>query len=123
MTWNFDISQAPLGKIVTKTVAAGRDADGNPKTKLVEERVPDFIWAASNCGKVLKSYWLPATKHHNGFWEGFPSNPKYGSGPVAWQPFVVPEHPSVTRAKALDELGELDGALLAFPIIEDVGGE
>lgn len=91
--WNRDISEAPRGNTVTKTVSAGKDADGNPKTKQVEEFIPDYIWAASNCGKVFKSHWIPATKHHNGHFNHFPSDPKYGSGPIAWQAYVVPAHP------------------------------
>lgn len=92
--WNFDMSTAPKGKMVTSIVSAGKDKDGNPKTREVTEHVPDYIWAASACGKVIKSCWQPANKFHDGHFLSFASDPKYGSGPIAWQPFIVPRHPN-----------------------------
>jgi hypothetical protein len=93
--WNFNISEAPRGKTVL--VEQFRKTADGVKLANVETFIPDFIWAASNCGKVIKSYWVPANNHHNGYFAGFPSEPKYGSDPIAWQPFVIPSHPTPTE--------------------------
>jgi hypothetical protein len=39
---------------------------------------------------VIKSYWIPETKHSRGRWAGV-------NAPIAWQPFVVPDHPGAGK--------------------------
>lgn len=65
-SWNFDLSAAPK--------------DGK-------------VWLASNCGKVIPTYWDKKREQ----WAGFATN---GTPPVAWQPYVVPVHPN-----AVSDLG------------------
>ncbi|TCL70616.1 hypothetical protein [Rhizobium sp. BK251] len=67
--WSFDITAAPRDR---------------------------HLWLASECKKVIKSYW----DEKRGQWSGFATN---GKAPVAWQHFVVPEYPF--RAKASDDNG------------------
>lgn len=89
MNWSFDLSQAPKGRMVKRTqVRTVKGMQNQVETEVFE---PDFIIAATNCNKVIKSYWVPANGRHNGYWSGFPIDPKYGPGPVAWAPW--PEHP------------------------------
>ena len=56
--WNFDIKTAPLDQT---------------------------IYAASECGKVIKTNWIEKRKA----WAGFTDK----SPPIAWQPFIIPAHP------------------------------
>jgi hypothetical protein len=44
---------------------------------------------ATQCGRVIKSYWLEKTKFSPARWAGLGTN----EVPVAWQHFVTPEHP------------------------------
>lgn len=97
MTWNHDISSAPRGRTIN-VMRNTKTKDGVIRVP-VEEFEPDILWLASSCGKVIRSYWIPANKHHDGYWAGFAQ--KGGTPPVAWQNYVVPEHP---HAKALDEV-------------------
>lgn len=92
MTWSHDISKAPRGKMIPQEQQR-RVSDGSTKFVIVEQFVPDFIWAATKCGKVLKSYWLPVESKYRpvGRWSGLAA----GEEPVAWQPFVVPAHPAL----------------------------
>lgn len=64
MNWDHDISAAPL---------------------------EEPIWAASQCGKVIKSSYVHPKPNlgRSGRWSGFAT----GEAPIAWQRFVVPEHP------------------------------
>lgn len=84
MTWNFDISTAPKGKMVATERQLKDD-----KVSVVEHFVPDPVWLATKCGKVLRSYWLPEAGKNPARWSGLAT----GEQPVAWQPFVVPAHP------------------------------
>lgn len=103
--WNFDISEAPLGR----TVVIGKFA----------QFAPDWIWVATKCGKVIKTHWKPKDAFGGERFVGL----NKGEQPVAWQHFVIPVHPHASKAvsederarrsKALDELGELDGELSA----------
>lgn len=97
MTWNHDISAAPRGRTIN-VVRNTKTKDGVIRVP-VEEFEPDILWLASSCGKVIRSYWIPANKHHDGYWAGFAQ--KGGTPPVAWQNYVVPEHP---HAMPLDEV-------------------
>jgi len=84
MSWNFDISTAPRGR----TVKTERQTPKGIRT--VESFEPDILILASACGKVLRSYWVPANDHHDGYWAGFAQ--KDGTPPVAWMHW--PAHPS-----------------------------
>jgi hypothetical protein len=86
--WNFNISEAPLGRMES-TEMFRKQPDGNIKVSTAETFAPDWIWAASKCGKVLKTHWLPETDKRKGRWNSF----NEGEQPVAWQHFVVPVHP------------------------------
>lgn len=77
MTWNFDMSEAPRGETVT------RKQRGKHGEMDVSVFVPDLIIAASECGKVTLSRWLPDQDRWNMFTKDSP--------PIAWQPW--PEHP------------------------------
>lgn len=105
--WNFDISEAPRGNMV-KTEQMRLRSDRKVEY-VTEEFVPDWLWIATACGKVLKTHWKPKDKFGGDRFIGL----NKGEQPVAWQHFVVPVHPHVIRSKALDELGELDWQLLA----------
>jgi hypothetical protein len=85
MTWDFDITAAPCGKTVHSERKVG------DRIHQISDFVPDYIWAATGCGKVIKSYWIPPVGKNAGRWSGFAN----GEQPIAWQHFVVPEHPSV----------------------------
>lgn len=95
MTWNLDMTTAPLGKLVTVT----RTVKGEPKNYDEYHVAP--IWIATSKGGVQRSYWVPATKTSEGRWAGFSAG---SDEPVAWQEFVVPTHPF--QAKASDEACE-----------------
>ena len=82
MTWNFDISQAPKGRMVEKTF---NTKDGI-KTRLVFEKV--MIDIATKCGLVMVSHWIPPKKEgQKGRWCGLHTT----EAPIAWQP--RPAHP------------------------------
>ena len=82
--WSFDIKAAPLGRIVTSDRIYGK------KTHKHSEFVPDVLWIAAKCGKVLRSYWIPEAGKNPGRWSGLAT----GEQPIAWQPYVVPAHPT-----------------------------
>jgi len=76
MTWNFDITEAPRGKTVTRKVGkAQSDAEFHER---------EYIIAASIDGVVTRSYWIPKEERWCMFSKAKP--------PVAWQPW--PEHPN-----------------------------
>ncbi|CAN7393593.1 hypothetical protein [Neorhizobium sp. LjRoot104] len=106
MTWNFDIASAPRGRGVTTTVTV----DGKDRTK--REHHVDPVWLATASGKVHRSYWVPQTRSMRGHWSGF--NPD-SVEPIAWQHFVVPEHPG--NSVIVHRHTEIN-----LPIIEDAGG-
>ena len=81
MIWDTDISKAPKGRTVTRYVTHDK---GRTAYDSFEQ---DHIIAASSCGKVTRSYWIPK----EGRWCMFTKeNP-----PIAWMPW--PEHPSATN--------------------------
>ncbi|NTF67939.1 hypothetical protein [Rhizobium rhizogenes] len=90
MSWNHDISQAPRGHMIT-VMRNTKTKDGIFRVP-VEEFEPDILWLATICGKVIRSYWVPANGRHDGYWPGFAQ--KDGTPPVAWQPYVIPTHPN-----------------------------
>ena len=114
MSWNRDITQAPLGK-TAPVERLTKAADGNVKMTAIDTFAPDWLWLATDCGKVLKSHWIPGDDKRKGRW----LNLATGEQPVAWQPYVIPAHPDtltdeakLRRSQALDELGALDGELI-----------
>ncbi|MDR6818468.1 hypothetical protein J2X76_003645 [Neorhizobium sp. 2083] len=103
--WNHDIACAPRGKEVTVT----RTVKGEPVEYKEHHIAP--VWLATADGNVHRSYWIPATKSSAGRWSGFnPTSPE----PIAWQHFVVPEHPG--NSVIVHRHTEIN-----LPIIEDVG--
>lgn len=84
--WSHDITAAPRGKTVHSERKVG------DRIHQISDFVPDHIWAASQCGKVIKSYWIPPVGKSAGRWSGFAN----GEQPIAWQHYVVPEHPFTT---------------------------
>ena len=84
MTWNFDITSAPRGKeVITKITVDGKE-------RMKREHHVDPVWLALESGEVIRSYWIPESKTTGqARWSGM--NP--GGEPMAWQPFIVPEHP------------------------------
>lgn len=97
MNWNHDISAAPRGKMVHSTRTVG------DRVHEISDFVPDHIWAASKCGKVIKSYWIPPVGKADGRWSGFAN----GEQPIAWQHYVVPDHPYNMRDGANETMGGL----------------
>lgn len=85
--WNRDISQAPRGNVVSKTVTT---KDG---PRAYEHFDAEWIWAATRKGEVIRTHWLPADGKHRaeGRWVNLASTEQ----PIAWQPYVVPVHPSL----------------------------
>lgn len=81
MNWNFNINEAPKGWEEVKTIKR-KDKDID-----VSVHNPEYIWAASSCGVVTKSYWIES----EGRWCCF----KKGENPIAWQIFEVPFHPNL----------------------------
>lgn len=81
--WNFDMSQAPRG---TTHIETRTDKDGKERT--FEIFRSQKIIAASACGIVTVSKWIPEDKRGGGGrWECFSKDVP----PVAWQPW--PTHP------------------------------
>lgn len=109
--WNFDITAAPRGeeKITTTIV------DGKERTKREYHVAP--VWLAFADGKVKRSYWVPEDKGFPARWSGCTA----AETPIAWQHYVVPEHPSVessvrrgASSLAPDELKKLIAKGRAF---------
>nr|WP_312970701.1 hypothetical protein [Brucella intermedia] len=84
--WNFDISQAPLGEFVSTT----RTVKG--KEVVSRDYRHDKIIAATDCGNVIITWWLPQIGQDGGRWNFFCK----GQVPVAWMPY--PKHPNVREA-------------------------
>lgn len=91
MSWNFDINTAPRGKKITSTRHVGKN------THEITDFVPDVIWAATKCGKVIRTYWIPENGKTPGRWSGLAT----GESPLAWQPFVTPEFPVIKPGSEL----------------------
>jgi len=90
MTWNFDISTAPKGKTIT-VMRNTKTKDGVVRLP-VKEFEPDQVWLATHCGKGIKSSWLVSEKNA-GRWAGLATNEQ----PAAWQHFVTPAHPNLSK--------------------------
>lgn len=69
------------------------------------------IWLASECGKVIPTYWDKKREQ----WAGFATN---GKPPIAWQPYTVPAHPG-----ALTALERIEAKLITHKhtFVDDVG--
>ncbi|WP_105430192.1 hypothetical protein [Neorhizobium sp. T6_25] len=65
------------------------------------------LWMASECGKVIPTTWDKKREQ----WAGFATN---GKPPIAWQPYVVPEHPG--NAVIVHRHTEIN-----LPIVDDCG--
>lgn len=87
--WNHDMSSAPLGKDVTVTRQV--TIDGKTQDRQFREHHVAPVWLAAADGKVHRSYWIPEMKTSKGRWSGFAE----GEQPIAWQHFIVPEHPGI----------------------------
>lgn len=109
MTWNHEIDTAPRGHNVKST----RTVKG--KFQEVTDFEPDHVWLATKCGKVLKSYWIPEAGKIAARWSGLAT----GEHPVAWCPYIVPEHPG-----ALTALERIQAKLITtkHTFVDDVGG-
>jgi hypothetical protein len=105
--WNHDMTTAPRGRTVT-VMRNTKTKDGVIRVP-VQEFEPEHVWLASSCGKVIRSYWIPANKNHDGYWPGFAQ--KGGTQPIAWQPFVTPVHPFASNERGEREGQSLDGGL------------
>lgn len=98
MTWNTDMTAAPRGEEKTTTITV----DGKDRTKREYHVAP--VWLAWADGKVARSYWVPEKKSDPAHWSG--AQPT--EAPIAWQHFVVPEHPFNMRDGA-NEVPAQDG--------------
>jgi len=89
--WSFDISQAPRGLTIPQEQM--RRQDGKLVPVIVNQFVPEWIWAATRKGEVIRSHWLPADGKHrpNGRWLNLATDEQ----PVAWMRYVVPSHPGI----------------------------
>jgi hypothetical protein len=85
MTWNHDISTAPRGNTVKSKRTVG------DRVQDVSDFVPDVLWLATKCGKVVRSYLIPESGKAPARWSGLAN----GELPIAWQPYVVPAHPGL----------------------------
>lgn len=77
--WNYNINEAPRGETVERVLT-----DKNGKSRAVSRHERAVIIAASKCGKVTMSYWIPAEQR----WCMFSDK----ETPLAWQPW--PRHPN-----------------------------
>lgn len=88
--WNFDISEAPKGGLVTHEYTL---KSGETRKRTDYETVK--IWGASACGKVGVTYWIPPNQYtKGGRWSGYSE----GDKPIAWMPYEVPTHPDSEAA-------------------------
>lgn len=96
--WSPDMQTAPRGH----TEPVERKTKGG----VVIDQVwrPDWIWAASKCGKVIATYFAqPTSGHPLGQWVSFRSDWEREPGdfewPLAWRPFIEGEFPRVVVDK------------------------
>ena len=77
--WNFNIDEAPKGKI--------ENVEKKIKGKIVktQKHVKDIIIATDGT-IVTTSYWIPPTEKSKGRWNMFAT----GETPKAWQPWPDP---------------------------------
>lgn len=113
MTWNHDMSTAPLGHLVTTTKTV------NGKERQSSEYHVAPVWLALHDGKVCRSYWIPETERAAGRWSGLSDK---SPSPIAWQHFVVPEHPGIAERSDGGTRIIHKHVFPELPIIEDVGG-
>lgn len=57
-------------------------------TNITEAQTGDYVWLATKCGRVLKTYWVFTCGKGYGFY-GLPLDQE----PIAWQPYAKPIHP------------------------------
>lgn len=76
MEWNYDISQAPRGKIVE---AKRQGKDGEYTLKRFE---PETVILSTKCGSVVKSFWSDKRQS----WSGLAT----GETPIAWMAWPSP---------------------------------
>lgn len=84
MSWQFDMTAAPLGE----TVAVTETYQGKERTR--QEHRHERVWLWTKCGKKLLSKWLPPSKFTpKGRWDGLATT----EVPVAWHRFDIPADP------------------------------
>lgn len=83
--WNFDIREAPKGEYVSTT----RTVKGKEVTSRDYQSVK--IIAATDCNKVIITWWLPQVGQDGGRWNFFCK----GQEPLAWMPY--PKHPNASE--------------------------
>lgn len=60
-------------------------------TNITEAQTGDYVWLATKCGRVVRSYWVSISdRSGDGYW-GMSMGLK--EEPLAWQPYVKPVHP------------------------------
>lgn len=105
--WSSDITKAPRGEMVTTPYH--QMVKGQPVERSRTEHVPTKILALTNCGKVISTYWMPASKHTlNGEvldgdrWHGF----NRGQSPLLWAlwPDASELAASLSTVEAIDVL-------------------
>jgi hypothetical protein len=121
MTWNFSIDTIPRGRIEKRTrTVKGRNGDPD-KTTEISVFIEEPIWAATRNNEVVKAHFLPPDGKHRpeGRWVPLAT----GEQPIAWMPYIKPEHPFAGRTVPFTK-HETDPAKIAamVPMIEDVGG-
>ena len=83
--WSGDISKAPKGEMVTTKFH--QTVKGEIVERSRTEHVPTRIFALTECGKIIVTYWVPAKTTQSGnvlggdCWSGFVRG---GALPVLW---------------------------------------
>lgn len=118
--WDQDISKAPRGRTIT-VMRNTRTKDGMIRVP-TQEFESQRVWIATKCGKVMQSYWIPATDKNEGRWGGLGTK----EDPIAWQAFVVPVHPLLEPSSAplsnLDYVKKIANQVAAKTDIPEVAG-
>jgi len=83
--WNFNIDECPKGTYKTATKKIGKTE------KKIKTFVPYYIWVATKHDIVTRSYITEDGERFN----MLASKEK----PIAWMPFVVPNHPNIEGEK------------------------
>lgn len=109
MTWNFDTTNIPRGRVETRPRTI-KGKNGEPdKIVFYDDFISDHIWAFTPGGDVVETWFIPEkSKVDPARWHNMNSKHE----PVAWQPFVKPEPPI---ARHMPQQGAY------VPVIEDVG--
>jgi hypothetical protein len=89
--WNHDVASAPRGTTFKRNKIVGKNIHE------IEEFIPDHVWIATKCQKVLKSCFIPQAGKTPSRWSGLAT----GEEPVAWQAFVVPVHPYASKPEGI----------------------